>query len=62
METNDVATPENAEISQLSDLKRKMSLTGSVKKTTLAGAVIDVGINSWCHTYITITKRTCESG
>ena len=46
METNDVATPENAEISQLSDLKRKMSLTGSVKKTTLAGAVIDVGIET----------------
>jgi len=46
MEAHDVATPENAEIKELSDLKRKMSLIGSVKKTTLAGAVIDVGIET----------------
>ena len=46
MEANNVATPENAEITELSDLKRKMSLTGSVKKTTLAGAIIDVGIET----------------
>lgn len=46
MEANDVATPDNAEIKQLSDLERKMPLTGTVKKTTLAGAVIDVGTDT----------------
>lgn len=46
MEANDVATPDNAEIKQLTDLERKMPLTGTVKKTTLAGAVIDVGVET----------------
>jgi ribosomal protein S1 len=44
MEENNVATPENAEITELADVKRKMQFTGTVVKTTLAGAVIDIGV------------------
>jgi small subunit ribosomal protein S1 len=46
MEANDVATPNNANIKEISDLDRKMPLTGTVRKTTLAGAVIDVGFET----------------
>lgn len=45
MEANVVATPENAEITKLTDVKRKMMFTGKVIKTTLAGAVVDIGID-----------------
>jgi predicted RNA-binding protein with RPS1 domain len=44
MEANVVATPENAEINDLSDVKRKMKFTGRVVKITLAGALIDIGL------------------
>ncbi len=44
MEANMVATPENAEIKKLSDLKRKMQFKGTVIKTSLAGAVVDIGL------------------
>jgi small subunit ribosomal protein S1 len=44
MEPNVVATPENAEIKDLSDVKRKMKFTGKVVKTTLAGALVDIGL------------------
>jgi ribosomal protein S1 len=44
MEANVVATPENAEITDIADVKRKMQLTGTVIKTTLAGAVVDIGL------------------
>jgi ribosomal protein S1 len=44
MEANVVATPENAEINDLSDVKRKMQFTGTVVKTTLAGALVDIGL------------------
>jgi len=44
MEENNVATPENAEITSLADIKRKMHLNGTVIKTTLAGAVVDIGV------------------
>lgn len=43
MEDNVVATPENAEITTLTDVKRKMMFTGQVIKTSLAGAVVDIG-------------------
>jgi small subunit ribosomal protein S1 len=46
MEANAVASPEHAETSGLADIQRKMHLTGSVVKTTLAGAVIDIGIGT----------------
>jgi predicted RNA-binding protein with RPS1 domain len=44
MEANVVATPENAEINDLSDVKRKMKFTGTIVKTTLAGALVDIGL------------------
>jgi transcriptional accessory protein Tex/SPT6 len=46
MEANAVASPQHSEISGLADIKRKMHLTGSVLKTTLAGAVIDIGFQT----------------
>ena len=44
MEANVVATPENAEITEITDVKRKMQFTGTVVKTSLAGAVVDIGL------------------
>ena len=44
METNTQATPEDVKMLDLSEVKRKMKFTGKVVKTTLAGAVIDVGL------------------
>ena len=44
MEANIVATPENAEITELADVKRKMQFSGKVIKTSLAGAVVDIGL------------------
>ena len=44
MEANDVATPENAEVKDLSDVKRKMKYSGKVVKTALAGALVDIGL------------------
>jgi small subunit ribosomal protein S1 len=45
METEVQGNLEGAEINELSDLKRKMKLTGTVVKTTLAGALVDIGID-----------------
>jgi small subunit ribosomal protein S1 len=44
MEANVVATPENAEITKITEVKRKMQFTGTVVKTSLAGAVVDIGL------------------
>jgi len=44
MEEINVATPENAEINELAGVERKMQFTGTVVKTTLAGAVVDIGV------------------
>jgi ribosomal protein S1 len=45
MDTNALATPESTEeIQKLDDIERKMKFTGTVIKTTLAGAVIDIGL------------------
>ena len=46
MEANVVATPENAEITEITDVKRKMQFTGTVVKTSLAGAVVDIGLET----------------
>ena len=43
MEANALATPE---INEISEIKRKMHFTGTVIKTTLAGAVIDIGTDT----------------
>jgi ribosomal protein S1 len=44
MESNIVAATESANKTDLADLKRKTFLTGTVLKTTLAGAVVDIGL------------------
>ena len=44
---NTLATPETAEISRINsirEVKRKMHFTGTVIKTTLAGALVDIGL------------------
>jgi small subunit ribosomal protein S1 len=46
MESETLATPENAEVSEISEIKRKMHLTGSVVKTTLAGAIVNIGLDT----------------
>ncbi|MBP1701171.1 MAG: small subunit ribosomal protein [Chloroflexi bacterium] len=43
METETLA-PENVDIHDVNQIKRKMHFTGTVVKTTLAGAVVDIGI------------------
>lgn len=47
METSPVApeTMETEAINDLDDLKRKMKFSGTVIKTTLAGAVVDIGLS-----------------
>ncbi len=44
METNALATPETTESQDINEIKRKMRFTGTVMKTTLAGAVVDIGV------------------
>ncbi len=44
METDTLATPEPTQTQDLSQIKRKAQFTGKVIKTTLAGAVIDIGL------------------
>jgi ribosomal protein S1 len=44
METNVITTPESADNSGLAELKRKTKLAGTVLKTSLAGAVVDIGL------------------
>ncbi len=46
METEALATPENAQASELGEIKRKTHFTGTVIKTTLAGAVVDIGLET----------------
>ncbi len=44
MDMNALATPESAETTNIDDIKRKMHFTGTVVKTTLAGAIVDIGV------------------
>lgn len=44
METTPLATAEHIQVSSINDIKRKMHFTGSIIKTTLAGAVVDIGL------------------
>jgi len=46
MEENTLAIPENAEVTEISDVKRKMHFSGTVMKTTLAGALVDIGLET----------------
>jgi small subunit ribosomal protein S1 len=38
-------SPESTQVSSLDDVKRKMKFTGTVLKTTLAGALVDIGLS-----------------
>jgi small subunit ribosomal protein S1 len=44
METEIITAPENTEVNELASLERKMKFTGTVVKTSLAGAVVDIGL------------------
>jgi len=46
MEDNTLAITENAEVTDISDVKRKMKFSGTVLKTTLAGALVDIGLET----------------
>jgi ribosomal protein S1 len=44
MEENTLAAAEHAEVTGLSEIKRKAHFTGRVLKATLAGAIVDIGL------------------
>ncbi len=46
METEALANPEVVQASELGEIKRKTHFTGTVIKTTLAGAVVDIGLDT----------------
>ena len=45
MENDAVANPESAQSTALAEIKRKDQFTGTVVKTTLAGALVDIGLD-----------------
>lgn len=55
METDTLATPE--EITDISEVKRKMRFTGTVVKTTLAGAIVDIGLETPGVVHISQLKK-----
>ena len=46
METDALETPETTTIQGIGEIKRKTRFTGTVIKTTLAGAVVDIGVGT----------------
>lgn len=46
MEETTLASTEHAELNGIENVKRKMHFTGSVVKITLAGAVVDIGLDT----------------
>jgi len=46
METNAVASQNNAKLIDLAEIKRKSRFSGKVIKTTLAGAIVDIGLET----------------
>jgi ribosomal protein S1 len=46
MDTNVIEAPESAKPGSLSDIKRKSKFTGTVIKTTIAGAIVDIGLET----------------
>ena len=46
MDTSVLAAPESAQIEGINEIKRKMHFNGKVIKTTLAGAVVDIGLDT----------------
>ena len=46
MEEKPLASLEHAEVSGINEVKRKMHFTGSIVKTTLAGAIVNIGLDT----------------
>ncbi|MEN6300732.1 MAG: S1 RNA-binding domain-containing protein [Anaerolineaceae bacterium] len=46
MDTNVIEAPESAKPGSLSEIKRKTKFTGTVIKTTIAGAIVDIGLDT----------------
>jgi predicted RNA-binding protein with RPS1 domain len=46
MEEKTLASTDSAQVSGIVDVERKMHFTGTVVKTTLAGAVVDIGLDT----------------
>jgi len=46
MAEDTLAITENAEVTEIADIKRKMHFSGTVIKTTLAGALVDIGLET----------------
>jgi len=57
MEDNTLATIESAEVTSIADIKRKMHFTGTVLKTTLAGALVDIGLETPGVVHISQLKK-----
>lgn len=57
MEDNTLATIESAEVTSIVDIKRKMHFTGTVLKTTLAGALVDIGLETPGVVHISQLKK-----
>jgi len=46
MDMNVIEAPESAKPGSLSDIKRKSKFTGTIMKTTIAGAIVDIGLET----------------
>lgn len=46
MDVDSLELPGRTEIASIEDIQRKMHLTGKVVKTTLAGAIVDIGLDT----------------
>lgn len=46
MAVNSLELPERTQIASIEEIQRKMHLTGKVIKTTLAGAIVDIGLDT----------------
>jgi len=46
METDAIASPQNTDITDLANIQRKMHFAGTVIRATLAGAVVDIGMET----------------
>lgn len=57
MEEETLASTDSAQISGIGDVQRKMHFTGSVVKTTLAGAVVNIGLDTPGVVHISQLKK-----
>jgi predicted RNA-binding protein with RPS1 domain len=57
MEEKTLASTDSAQVSGIVDIQRKMHFTGTVVKTTLAGAVVDIGLDTPGVVHISQLKK-----